>query len=230
MNENIYKKLAEHLDQLPDGFPPSSTGADIQLLKRLFTPEHAALAVNLSLDREDAQTIAQKTGLSIEVAQQRLDEMAKRGLIFAVYPDNGPTLYQASPFVVGIYEFQVNRLSEELRNDLSAYWTSQKPRQRKRTIPQMRTIPVGESIEPHLEALPYEQVKLLVDAHDRFAVAQCICRQNAKLEGGGCDAPEEICRIVEPFLGKKEVKNSAGKERTRKESIGKEALRETCIN
>jgi electron transport complex protein RnfB len=63
------------------------------------------------------------------------------------------------------------------------------------TIHQMRTIPVGESIEPHLEALPYEQVDELVKAHDRFAVAPCICRRHASMTGGGCDAPEESCLI-----------------------------------
>jgi ferredoxin len=193
MNEDIYRKLAEHLDQMPDGFAPSTTGADIQLLKRLFSPEHAELAVYLSLDRKDAQTIASEAGLSFVVTQERLDEMAKKGLIFAVYPNVGPILYQAAPLVVGIYEYQVNRLSEELRHDLSAYWSTQKPRERNRTIPQMRTIPVGESIEPHLEALPYEQVKALVEEHDRFAVAQCICRQSAQLKGEGCDAPGESC-------------------------------------
>jgi 3'(2'), 5'-bisphosphate nucleotidase len=32
MRDEIFKKLAEHLDQLPGGFSPSSTGADIRLL------------------------------------------------------------------------------------------------------------------------------------------------------------------------------------------------------
>jgi formate hydrogenlyase subunit 6/NADH:ubiquinone oxidoreductase subunit I len=153
----------------------------------------------LTLEREDVKTIADKAGVEGEVAQHRLDEMAQKGLIFAVYPSAGPVLYQAVPFVVGIYEFQVNRLSSELRQDLDAYWRSQKPRQRNRTIPQMRIIPVGESIEPHLEALPYEQVKTLVQSRERFAVAPCICRRNAKLHGEGCDAPEESCLMFDEF-------------------------------
>jgi electron transport complex protein RnfB len=121
--------------------------------------------------------------------------MAHKGLIFAAQPEDGPALYQAAPFVVGIYEFQVNRLSEGLLQDLGDYWSTQQPGPPVQTIPQMRTIPVGQSIEPHLEALPYEQVEELVGAHDRLAVAPCICRRTAKMKGGGCDAPEESCLI-----------------------------------
>jgi Pyruvate/2-oxoacid:ferredoxin oxidoreductase delta subunit len=119
--------------------------------------------------------------------------MAHKGLIFSVQPEGGPALYQAIPFVVGIFEFQVNNLSEGLLQDLADYWSTAKPRARAQTIPQMRTIPVGQSIESHLEVLPYEQVDELVKANDRFAVAPCICRRGAKMEGGGCNAPEESC-------------------------------------
>jgi electron transport complex protein RnfB len=122
-------------------------------------------------------------------------KMSNRGLIFSIQPEDGPILYQAVPFVVGIYEFQVNRLSDGLLRDLGDYWSTMKPRPRPQTIPQLRTIPVGESIESHLEALPYEQVDELIKAHDRFAVAPCICRRHARMTGGGCDAPEESCLI-----------------------------------
>jgi electron transport complex protein RnfB len=199
MNEKSFRKLAEHLDNLPGGFAPSETDAELRLLQRLFTPEQAELATHLSLAREDAQIIANRAGLPVAETENQLNEMSKRGLIFSAHPDEGPILYQAAPFVVGIYEFQVNNLSEELLQDLEAYWSTIKPRTRPKTIPQMRTIPIGESIEPHLEALPYEQVNVLVKTHDRFAVAPCICRRSASMKGDGCDAPEESCLIFDEW-------------------------------
>jgi electron transport complex protein RnfB len=63
----------------------------------------------------------------------------------------------------------------------------------------MRVIPVGQSLEPRVEALPYEQVADLVRAHDRYAVAPCICRRQARLHGQGCDAPEESCLMFGEF-------------------------------
>ena len=41
-HEVVYRRLAEHLDTLPDGYPPSSTDADLRVLARLFTPAEAA--------------------------------------------------------------------------------------------------------------------------------------------------------------------------------------------
>lgn len=199
MGEAGYLRLAEHLDRLPGGFAPSETGADIRLLRRLFTPEEAELATHLTLDREEAGVIAGRAGLPLAEAERRLEEMSEKGLIFSVQEEDGTMLYQAAPFVVGIYEFQVNRLSEGFLQDLDDFWSTMKPRSEPRTIPQMRTIPVGESIDPPTVALPYEQVYELVNAHDRFAVAPCICRRREKKLGRGCDAPEETCLIFGDF-------------------------------
>jgi NAD-dependent dihydropyrimidine dehydrogenase PreA subunit len=57
----------------------------------------------------------------------------------------------------------------------------------------MRTIPVGKSINTSELALPYQQVDELINLHDHFAVANCICRQKEKLLGRGCDALDEAC-------------------------------------
>ena len=199
MGEEIYQKLADHLDRLPGGFAPSETGAHLRLLRRLFRPGEAELAVYLTLDLEEARVIAGRANLPLGVAERRLNEMASKGLILSVKPEEGSVRYQAAPFAVGIYEFQVNRLSDGFLQDLGDYWSTTKPRLRPQTIPQMRTIPVGQSIESPLEALPYEQVNELVKAHDRFAVATCICRSRARKLGEGCDAPLETCLLFGDF-------------------------------
>ena len=41
---DVYKRLAEHLNHLPTGFPPTDSGVELRILKRLFTPEEAAIA------------------------------------------------------------------------------------------------------------------------------------------------------------------------------------------
>lgn len=199
MEKECYRALAEHLDHLPGGFVPSETGADQRLLEKLFTPQEAELATHLTLDREQARVIADRAGIPLQEAEQRLREMARKGLIFSVEPEDGPTRYQAVPWVIGIYEFQVNNLNEGLLQALADYSNTRRAQPRAPITRQMRTIPVGQSIEPHLEALPYEQVDMLLEAQDRFAVAPCICRRRAKMEGGGCGAPEESCLVFGEF-------------------------------
>jgi ferredoxin len=195
MNEQLYRKLADHLDRLPDGFAPSSTGADLRLLELLFTPQEAELAVHLTLDREPAEIIAARAGLATQDAARCMDDMVGKGLIFSTQSEDGCRVYQAIPFVVGIYEFQVNRLGPNFLDALRDYWTTTIDRPEAETVPQMRTIPIRESIDPHLETVTYEQVNEIVAAHTRFAVAPCICRRGARLAGEGCEAPEESCLV-----------------------------------
>ena len=195
MEEAVYQKLAEHLDKLPGGFISCDTNADLRLLRRLFTLEEAALAVHQTLDRETAQKIADRAGLPADETEKRLKEMSNKGLIFSILPEDSPALFQAVPFVIGIFEFQVNNLSKGLIRDLAYYWRARSGSDNKKTIPQIRTIPISESIDPHLEVLSYEQVNELVKSKDLFAVAPCICRRTAKMTNGGCDAPEESCLV-----------------------------------
>jgi Na+-translocating ferredoxin:NAD+ oxidoreductase subunit B len=195
MKMDVYKKLVSHLDNLPGGFAPSDSGAELRLLKRLFTPEEAELAVYLTLEREEAHTIANRAGISIAEVEQRLKTMAGKGLIFSIEAKDSPALYQAVPWIVGIYEFQVNKLDKEFAEDLTEYGSTIRKNPRPQPLPQMRTIPVGISIEAASEALPYERAEELVNAHEKYAVAPCICRRKAKLMGSGCDAPEESCLV-----------------------------------
>ena len=123
---DIYKKLANHLNNLPGGFPPSDTGAEFRLLKRLFTPDEAELAIHLTLEREETPVIAKRAGISVDEADQRLKTMAEKGLIFSIEANDSPALYQAIPWVVGIYELQVNKLNKEFIEDLIEYRDSRR--------------------------------------------------------------------------------------------------------
>ena len=56
--DEVYKRLAGHLNTLPGGFPPTDAGLEIRILERLFTPEEAAAAVHLTMNMESPETIA----------------------------------------------------------------------------------------------------------------------------------------------------------------------------
>jgi len=195
MKTDSYQKLAQHLDKLPGGFPPSDSGVELRMLKRLFTPKEAELAVHLTLDRQEARVIAARAGLDLVQAEQRLREMARKGLIFSIEPEGGPILYQAVPWIVGIYEFQVNNLDAGFVQDVNEYVRVRIKASRPQPIPQMRTIPVQQSIKPQLEILSYERAGELVKAQEKLAVAPCLCRRKTQIMGTGCDAPKEACLI-----------------------------------
>ena len=193
MTSDIYQKLARHLDNLPGGYPSTESGVEQRILQRLFTPEQAELALHLSLLPEEARVIARRAKISDEEAERRLEEMSEKGLIFSYYAEGKSPRYQASQFIVGIYEFQLNNLNPEFVEESEEYLPSLMNHDIWKKVPQLRTIPIGESVDVQLEVMGYEKAEELVRVHKAFAVAPCICRKSQRIIGQGCDKPLEVC-------------------------------------
>ncbi len=56
-NNQVYTKLQKHLDDQAVGFPATRSGAEIKVLKHIFTPEEAEIARCLSYKYEPVETI-----------------------------------------------------------------------------------------------------------------------------------------------------------------------------
>lgn len=195
MTEEIYRKLAHHLDELPAGFPATESGVEIRILKRLFTPEEAELALHTTLIPEEARVIARRAGITKDEAEERLHAMAQKGLILNIELPNRPALYMAAQYVVGIWEYQVNRLTEGLIRDMNEYLPEFVDMDTWKKAPQLRTIPVGRSVEASMEVMSYETAGDLVRTQKKVRVLPCICRKEHTMVGEGCDRPEESCLV-----------------------------------
>jgi Fe-S-cluster-containing hydrogenase component 2 len=193
MNE-VYSRLREHLDRLPSGFPATESGVEIRILKKLFTPEEAELATQVSMRLDPAGKIAARAGLPEAEAASRLKEMSRKGLIFSIEEPGRPPVYMAAQFVIGIWEYHVNDLDPDLIADMEEYMPALS-RTAFDTFPQLRTIPVGKSIGAGLEVMPYEQAEEIVRRQTKFLVAPCICRREHKMKGEGCDKLPEACLV-----------------------------------
>ena len=196
MAKDVYKKLAERLDNLPGGFPSTRNGVELRILRHLFTPEEAGFALHLNMVPEEVRVIARRAKISQEEAFSRLEKMAKKGLIYCLEYDKKPMKYMAAQYVIGIWEFHVNDLNPELIKDMNEYIPTLLNLDTWKKAPQLRTVPVGQSISTRLEALPYEKAEELVRAHEKFLVAPCICRREHKMMEKGCNKPEESCLIL----------------------------------
>jgi len=195
MAVDAYKRLAKHLDKLPGGFPPTESGVELRILRRLFSPEEADLAVNLSLIPEAPRVIARRAGLSPGEAARRLEDMSRKGLIYRIARQGRETLYMAAQYVIGIWEYHVNDLDPGLIRDMNEYVPALMDPEAWKKAPQLRTIPVGRSISAPMEVLAHENAEELVRGHKKFLVAPCICRRERKMVGEGCDKPEETCLV-----------------------------------
>jgi len=192
MEKNPYKKLAERLDALPNGFPPTEDGAELRLLAKIFTPEEADLASQLRLTREVPQQIAQRLGRETAEVRTLLKGMVRRGLITAGRTEGGLG-YGLMPFVVGIYEMQLGNLDQELATLFEDYF-QEAFTEMLRVKPQVhRVIPVNESIKVDMEVRPYESALELTNSAKAWGVQDCICRKQKALIGDPCEHPLDVC-------------------------------------
>jgi electron transport complex protein RnfB len=195
-NKDVYSRLAKHLDDLPGGFPPTESGVELRILRRLFSPEEAELALHLTLIMEEGASIARRAGIPLDEAEKRLADMARKGQIYSSRKKGEPPKYMAAQYVIGIWEYQVDNLDRQLVRDMEEYIPTLLDFDTWSRAPQLRTVPVGKSIPVEYKVMPYEKAEEMVSRHKRFAVAPCICRKEQKLVGKGCDRAEESCLIM----------------------------------
>jgi Pyruvate/2-oxoacid:ferredoxin oxidoreductase delta subunit len=192
MPPDPYQLLAQRLDSLPNGYPPSPDSLELKILERLYSPQEAELASQLRLTKEDFRQIAERTGGNPKIIRDMLKSMAKRGLIDAGRIDGGLG-YGLLPFVFGIYEYQVESLDAEFAQLFEDYYLQSFGNLLKIEPAIHRVIPVRESVQVDMEIRPYESAVDIVKNAQAWGVLECICRKQKALIGDPCDHPLEIC-------------------------------------
>jgi NAD-dependent dihydropyrimidine dehydrogenase PreA subunit len=193
---DVYEKLREILDASPTGAPPSQSFDEI--LRLLYTPEEAAVAVHMTLFPRPLKSIASDAGMPIDEAARLLEVMAGKAVIFARQKGD-QSLYGLLPTIPGLFEFplmkgmvtpeleRLGKLWDEYHREALGASFSGNP------TPIARVIPVEQSLEANTRVHSYEEVARLIDAVDYVALAQCACRVSIK----ACDKPTEMCLIFD---------------------------------
>jgi electron transport complex protein RnfB len=207
--EDVYQELRRHLDRMPVGFPATESGVEIRILKHFFAPEEARIALNLSAVPESLERVhrrVEKTGISIKELEEALDRLVEKGAIMGgkvLAKGRKGKYYSKAQLAIGMFEFQVNRLTPELARDFHQYLDEAfgKEFHSKKTS-QMRTIPIGRSVSPEHYVGNYDDAKqLIMSTHGPFAVLNCVCRQSKDLLGEPC----KLSDIRETCIAIKEI-------------------------
>jgi Na+-translocating ferredoxin:NAD+ oxidoreductase subunit B len=195
MDNISYKRLAERLDSLPNGFPATDNGRELKLLAKIFTPQEAELAAQLTPHFETAEEVAARTGQDAADLRKQLKQMSRNGLIEAGRKDSS-LAFKLMPFVVGIYEMQVNRMDAEMARLFEEYFQSAF-RHLLTVKPQFhRVIPINETVRNTMEVRPFESAAEIVNGMQSWGVIDCICRKQKTLIGQACGHPIDVCMIM----------------------------------
>ncbi len=224
MSENVYHRLREYLDKMPNGYPATDSGVEIRILKKLFSPEDAEFVMRLQDKPETIPDIAKRFGMSESEATEKLEDLTRRSLIFRLR-EGGSVRYNALPFLTGIFDFQLNHMDREYVEMLEEYMPSVAVSLMPLKTKIARIVPVGSAIDAATTVATYNRVRDLVQRHDQIAVAHCRCRQGQGLLGHHCERPTEVCFVFGSWA-QYYVDNKMGRQISKDEAMKLFALAE----
>ena len=196
---DTYERLRIRLDEMATGYPVTSSGSELRILRQLFSEADAEMFLAMALKPESINEVATRLHSDPSIIAQRLEAMARNGLIFRLR--EGDTVrYFPIPFIVGIYEFQLNNLSPELLKDISEYYLSGLGATfHGLKTPHLRSIPINAEITPDGPIAPYDDASAIIKGKSRIAVAECFCRKAVAMYGKTCSHPLETCIQFDSF-------------------------------
>jgi H+/Na+-translocating ferredoxin:NAD+ oxidoreductase subunit B len=189
---DVYRRLAKRLHELPNGYPETESGVELDILKKIFTPEEAEMTLKIRPMPETAEAIANRLEIPLDEMQPKLDNMTEKGQICS-FKMFGYQVYMLFPYVIGIYEFQLDHMDKEMAEMHSKYLPDLVKTLGGFEPAVMRVIPVESEMTPEMEIKRYEDVRTMIDKAKSFKVSDCICRTEMRLEDKGCDKPLEVC-------------------------------------
>jgi Na+-translocating ferredoxin:NAD+ oxidoreductase subunit B len=194
---DIYEQLREVLDAHPSTAPKAES--IIEILKLLFTPQEASVAVKMSYKVKPVAAIAEKAGFSEVKTREYLEAMADKGIVIARAKE-GEKLYGLMPLIPGVFEFpfmkdvespmhrQLGKLWEDYHHEAFGVTFAGNP------TPLMRVVAVDKAITMRDRVHPYEEVKHFIEDASYIALTNCACRVSV----AACDKPKEVCLIFGP--------------------------------
>jgi electron transport complex protein RnfB len=198
--QDAYRRLQEHLDKMPMGYPATESRVEINLLKTIFTPREASIATHLDYKHRTVDQIFETAKAEVgskEELTRILDEIVAKGGIARIERD-GKELYAVLPLILwGMYERQLKRLTPEFLTNFGQYIQNEFGYEIATSrLPYMRVIPIEESVKAEHHVATYDELRHLIErAGDRIAIQECVCRKVNDLQGKHCQATDrrEVC-------------------------------------
>lgn len=196
--EKVYKKLAQKLNELPQGFPPTESDVELKILKWIFEPEEAEIAINLPFEPETIDSIATRLGKPYEETKAILEGMLERKQIFCLNI-SGKLCYLLPPFFPGFHEFQVSRTDKTIQERkiylrlYEEYYPSFMKKIGYNRPSLTRVVPVSTSIEARVKVHRLDDVIRILEDAKSINLMPCACRKEKALLGHTCKHSLETC-------------------------------------
>jgi Fe-S-cluster-containing hydrogenase component 2 len=186
---HLAQKLNTHASGGPDRLE------FLEILRMLYTTEEADLALHLGWRPESVERIAQKTGISTAQVATLCENMANKGLVYALSLHER-TLYALLPMLPGMYEdpLMIGNLPGVDMERLGKLWTQYYENGWGNELHGSptnlaRVLPHEGSVAEQVTVLPFEEAAKYIDEATYISLGNCSCRLAKK----GCDHPIDVC-------------------------------------
>ena len=161
-------------------------------------------------------------GMSLQDMEKMLDTMMKNGVIGHIEREGTRNFY-IIPLAVGMYEGQLYKLTPEFLKDFDEYSSGNAFGLAfiSTEVPQMRTIPVRESIPIDYQITTYSHMTDIINNTDGpIVIQECICRQRTGILGNPCQQTSrlETCMALGD-MAKNLVHSGIGREISKEEAL-----------
>ena len=192
MNKEIYDRLIDALDSLPEGFARTPSGSEYRIIEKVFRPAEVELAGGMSRVFETIEEIAARAGMSSDKVKHMLDEMVPRRIVRRSMANNAER-YRLGPFAIGWYEGHMPLMDKEFAELFDKYMEEGGAARILGTRPSiLRVVPVQGSLAPGLRK-PYDDIDAHFQRYEKFYVIDCVCRVEANLLDSSCPTPLRRC-------------------------------------
>jgi electron transport complex protein RnfB len=220
--KDIYQGFIAWLNQAWWGLPRAAEL--FPLIQSRYTAEEALLLTGLPFSGKSLEELATLKGMDPSALDHRLEELARKGLVYRTASREGVRyslndsffVFLRSSFWAGKKD-EVSRTLAPLVNQY--YYHGFFDQYRGVQTRGLRTVPIGKTIEDPRRILPYEDVARFLDQQNYFTVSICPCRHRKNLDPDSpdCPHPTENC-LHFGRLGRYAVENGMGREITKPEA------------
>ena len=201
--QNVYQRLADHLNNLGMGYPVRDTL--LEILRENLSPSEAEIALALPtgvipLSTISVDNIESRVAMPRQELEAVLERLTQKGALYAGTTPAGEKGYALLQVGFGFpqtffWKGEDTPHAQKMALLLGKYFNRQVTSEAygSQSKP-YRYIPVGKAIKPDLQAVfPVQLMEQVIANTRRIAVAHCPCRVSYRLVGRGCEHPTEVC-------------------------------------
>jgi Na+-translocating ferredoxin:NAD+ oxidoreductase subunit B len=222
-DEEIYQKFIEYMNNPVWKFTESVH--KMPMITSFISPEEAEFLTGFPMGPKTLEEIAALKDMKIDDLTRKVKVLCEKGLIYESIREGSvryklwttPEAFLRVPFWAGTDGEPLKTMARHgNKYFMDGWWDQRRPF----VHPELRSIPIHETVVAPTEFLPFEDIIQVVDKYEYYSVSHCPCKMRYNMDPDYTQSgfPTEVCLHFNA-LGHYCVENGLGREITKEETL-----------